>query len=93
VRKLVLDLTVREADTGNKLFWNINHGADYDSHFFTFLMELILRQLHFFTVSPNEKRGDVVRVWELPWTVALLLLNHLSEIVDHSLILASLLEG
>jgi hypothetical protein len=35
----------------------------------------------------------MVRVRELPWTEALLLLNHLFEIFDHSLILTSLLEG
>ncbi len=93
VRELVLDFAVGETYAGNKLFWNIDHSADYDSDLFALLMEFTLRLLHLFAVSSNEERSDMVRVRELPWTEALLLLNHLFEIFDHSLILTSLLEG
>ena len=91
--KFIFDLTVREAYSCDNLVWDVDQGTDLYRHTLAFLMELALWLLHLALVSTDEKRGDMVRVRELPWAVVLPLANHVFEIIDHLLWLSSLLEA
>ena len=90
--ELVFNLTVREADSCNKLIRHVDDSSDLDIDCLALLVELCLRLLQFLAISANEKSRHMMRGRQLPWTVSLLLVHHGFEVIDHLLGLSCLLE-
>lgn len=91
--KLVLDLSLREADTGHQLVGYVYNGPDFDIDRFAFLEVFVDRALQLLLVAANEQSGDVMRVRELPVALCFEVSDHGFELIQKCLRLSCLLEG
>ena len=76
MRKFVVNFTLWEANSDNNFVRDIDYCSYFCIYLFTFLMELVLRLLHFHLITTNEERCDVIAVRELPVFCMILLWSH-----------------
>ena len=81
--ELVINFTIWEANSDHNFVRNIDYCSYICIYLFTFLMELVLRLLHFHLITTNEERCDVIAVRELPAFSFLLVQCHILEFLDH----------